>query len=118
MAGVSMRGAAVRAGEGWRHAARRGGGVRRSDRMVAAVACLVMVWAAFGALSARDAQSASTPIEVTSYTVGPGDTLWGFASAITPQGGDVTQTIEELMELNDLDSSVLTAGQRIVVPVQ
>ncbi|WP_289094535.1 LysM peptidoglycan-binding domain-containing protein, partial [uncultured Bifidobacterium sp.] len=52
-----------------------------------------------------------------SYTVRPGDTLWSYAARITPADGDVWETVAVLEELNDLPSSELTVGQRLIVPV-
>lgn len=56
--------------------------------------------------------------QVTSYIVRPGDTLWSYASAITPAGHDVSETVDELIALNNLESGSLQAGQRIIVPVE
>lgn len=47
-----------------------------------------------------------------------GDTLWSYASAITPAGHDVSETVDELIALNNLESGSLQAGQRIIVPVE
>nr|WP_236029245.1 LysM peptidoglycan-binding domain-containing protein [Bifidobacterium miconisargentati] len=57
-------------------------------------------------------------MRVTSYIVRPGDTLWLYASRITPAGQDVSQTVDRLMALNGLESSSLRAGQRIIVPAE
>ncbi|NMM97761.1 LysM peptidoglycan-binding domain-containing protein [Bifidobacterium olomucense] len=56
--------------------------------------------------------------QVTSHIVQPGETLWGYATRITPAGQDVSETVDELMALNDLDSGELRVGQHIVVPVE
>lgn len=77
-----------------------------------------VAWASLSMLVPHRADSATLPIEVMSYTVRPGDTLWSYAESITPQGGDVSQTVDELMDLNNFDSSALTAGQRIIVPAE
>lgn len=50
------------------------------------------------------------------YTVQPGDTLWRYAASITPEGGNVGDTVDELMRLNNLDTVSLHAGQRLIVP--
>lgn len=62
--------------------------------------------------------SAGSAGATTTYIVRPGDTLWGYASQVTPRGGDIRQTVSELIELNDLETASLTAGQSIVVPVR
>lgn len=46
-----------------------------------------------------------------------GDTLWSYASAITPDGGDVRDTIDDLISLNHLDGVSLQVGQQLKVPI-
>lgn len=60
--------------------------------------------------------SAAGTEDMVSYTVRPGDTLWEYAAQATPEGGDVNDTLDELMRLNHLDSVQLSVGQRIMVP--
>lgn len=76
---------------------------------VVAVVCGVV-------LSPQRADSDSGPQEVVSYVVAPGDTLWSYAEAITPPGGDVNDAVDELREMNHLRTTKLQTGQRIVVP--
>lgn len=54
---------------------------------------------------------------VVTYTVRPGDTLWQYASAITKRGADVNDSIELLMQLNQLTSPTLMIGQTLRVPI-
>lgn len=82
--------------------------------MLVMVAC--MVWCLAGLVSPERAQSASGSTPVVVYTVQPGDTLWGYAAGITPEGGNVGDTVDELVRLNNLDTSSLHAGQRLIVP--
>lgn len=70
------------------------------------------------ALAVQRAQSDTGATQVTGYIVRPGDTLWSYASAITPAGHDVSETVDELIALNNLESGSLQAGQRIIVPVE
>ena len=93
---------------------------RRSGAVRLFVVALVSVvaWGGFSMLAPLRADSATLPSEVMSYTVRPGDTLWSYAASITPQGGDVSETVEALMDLNHFDSPALTAGQRIIVPAE
>lgn len=55
-------------------------------------------------------------LEVVSYTVQPGDTLWQIASDVTVPGEDVRDVIVELQELNGLPRAELAAGQHLVLP--
>lgn len=87
-------------------------------RVVVALMIGVLAWAGWGALSPRLAESAPGVTQVVNYTVRPGDTLWSYASSITPSGGDVSVTVSELMKLNNLGDANLRPGQRIIVPQQ
>lgn len=89
----------------------------RRKRIGVALLCAVLTWFVVGVMMPLRADSAPRAMEVVSYTVRPGDTLWSYAQSITPQGGDVSQRVDELMRLNDLESTALQVGQRIVVPV-
>ena len=86
-------------------------------KIIAVMVALALAWCGFGALTAQRAQSDTGATQVTSYIVRPGDTLWSYASAITP-GHDVSETVDELIALNNLESGSLQAGQRIIVPVE
>lgn len=48
------------------------------------------------------------------YRVKPGDTLWSIAVATFP--GDPREGVWELRERNQLDSSTIVPGQRLVLP--
>lgn len=55
--------------------------------------------------------------ECISYVVKPGDTLLKYASKATPEGGDAYKTVERIKKLNNLSSSRIVSGQKILVPV-
>ena len=57
------------------------------------------------------------PEKLVTYTVRPGDTLWHYAATITPSGGNVSDSVDRLMKINHLDSSDISVGQTINVPV-
>ena len=84
-------------------------------RFTAFVLAIVVV-ICIGVFGATRTPTVPESTEVVSYIVQPGDTLWEYAEQITPQGGDVRDTVDELIALNNLDSSVLQAGQRLFVP--
>lgn len=46
-----------------------------------------------------------------------GDTLWGIASAHTPAGGDVRETIADIRAINALSDSLIHPGDRLTIPV-
>ncbi|MEE8701827.1 LysM peptidoglycan-binding domain-containing protein [Bifidobacterium crudilactis] len=85
-------------------------------KVTAAVVALCMAAGVVALASPERADSASGAVAVTSYTVQPGDTLWAYASRITPHGEDVSETVNELVDLNNLESTALVAGQRLIVP--
>lgn len=57
------------------------------------------------------------PLQVETYTVMPGDTLWEIATAIKGRGEDVRDVILELENLNRLTTADLAAGTQILLPV-
>jgi len=49
--------------------------------------------------------------------VAPGDTLYDIAARVTTDG-DVAAMVEQIEDLNRLDTSVVYAGQKLRVPVE
>ena len=80
-----------------------------ANRIAMAIMAAGLAWCLFGFIAPD-----STAVVV--YTVQPGDTLWRYAASITPEGGNVGDTVDELMRLNNLDTVSLHAGQRLIVP--
>ena len=73
-----------------RVAMQHAGTSRRNARgkIIAVMVALALAWCGFGALTVQRAQSDTGATQVTGYIVRPGDTLWSYASAITPAGHD------------------------------
>ena len=90
----------------------------RGKAVFAGLGAAVLLAVSLGAWNVTTAQSAPGVQQVTSYVIRPGDTLWSYAQEITPNGGDVRDTVTDLMELNNMTSSEVLAGQRLVVPVE
>ncbi|BDZ43866.1 hypothetical protein GCM10025865_31650 [Paraoerskovia sediminicola] len=84
--------------------------------VVLVVACLVAVLLTLIGTQAS-ADGPGVPAEVTQLSVSPGQTLWEIAAGVTAAGEDVRDTIAVIADLNGLDSSVLRAGDRLVVPI-
>ncbi len=103
-----------------RGAVRRTNAVRsdRRGKVMAVVLAAALAWCGFAMLTAEPARSDTGATQVISYIVRPGDTLWSYASSITPAGQDVSETVDELISLNNLESGALRAGQRLIVPAE
>lgn len=92
----------------------------RGRRVVAGLISLPLALAVFlGALAGGEAlasRSASAPAgEFTTVLVEPGDSLWSIALEVAPSA-DPRDVVDEIVRLNALSSSTVTAGQRIAIP--
>ena len=90
----------------------------RRGRLVVVVAALLVAFAIGVFVTAAGSvatQQPGTPEPTRIVQVGTGDTLWGIAADLADDG-DVRAVMEEIKHLNALDSGVLQAGQRLVVP--
>ena len=90
----------------------------RRGRMVVVVLALIAVLAVGLVLASGSVATgeAGTPEPTQVVMVAPGDTLWDIAAAVAADG-DVPEMINRIQELNALDSGMLAAGQRLLVPV-
>ena len=91
-----------------------------SRQLMAVIRLLVLVAVASAVLllfmGYTGADAGSPPVATVEYRVEPGDNLWQIAEPITTPGGDVRETVSQLMELNDLDGADLRPGQILRVP--
>jgi hypothetical protein len=90
----------------------------RRGRVVVVVAALLVAFAIGVFVTAAGSvatQQPGSPEPTTIVQVGTGDTLWDIAAGLAADG-DVRAVMEEIKQLNALDSGVLQAGQRLVVP--
>ncbi|WP_448060100.1 LysM peptidoglycan-binding domain-containing protein [Cellulomonas hominis] len=89
----------------------------RGRRVVALLALLLVgVVSLVGGRAFAD--SPARALEVQTYSVASGDTLWALASSQARPGEDVRDVVAEIIDLNGLASAELTVGQRLVVPVE
>lgn len=58
------------------------------------------------------------PIETSTVVVEAGDSLWSIASTIAEPGEGVRPVINQIAELNSLNSSEIASGQTLVVPAK
>ena len=90
----------------------------RRGRVVVVMAALLVAFAIGVFVTAAGSvatQSPGTPEPTRIVQVHSGDTLWGIASELADDG-EVRAMMEQIERLNALESSVLQAGQRLVVP--
>lgn len=58
----------------------------------------------------------SGPSAGASITVHTGDNLWQLAQEHTPAGGNTREVVADIIELNQLTTTTLHAGQVLVMP--
>ncbi len=87
---------------------------RRGRLVVFLLAFVALV--AIGVAFAGGSMATAEPEATETVVVEPGQTLWDIASEAS-EGRDVRDMMDHLVDLNDLDSVVLGAGQQIAVPV-
>lgn len=84
--------------------------------LVALVFSLASLGRVAGWASGPDDGSGAGPGPVaTQWVVQPGESLWQVALAVAP-GSDPRDTVARIVELNDLDTTTVTAGQTLLVP--
>ena len=92
----------------------------RDVARLAVVASLsILLLACFSLFSGATAGSKDS-ISTTPYvkiTVKPGETLWSIASNLSGSG-DKREMVDELIEVNRLNSPELVAGQKIYIPTR
>ncbi len=60
----------------------------------------------------------AVPSEVSTVTVGAGESLWVIAEQAAGPGEDVRVVIDQIMMLNGLSDSTVHAGQQLSVPAE
>ena len=90
----------------------------RRGRLVVFTLGLLLVLALGTILGARSVatEHPGTPEPTRVVMVGSGETLWDIAAGLADDG-DVRAMIARIEDLNALDSAMVTAGQRLRVPV-
>ena len=86
--------------------------IRHSDVMATACPGRLFPWAELQARLTQPVPPAAQPNEAL-YTVRAGDTLWSIAAARLGNGTRAT----EIQRLNNLSTTVISAGQRLRLPV-
>ncbi len=87
----------------------------RRGRVAVLVVALLVAFAVGVFVTAAGSVATQEPEATQIVQVGSGDTLWDIAAGLAAPG-EVRSMMERIEKLNALDSSVLQAGQRLVVP--
>jgi LysM repeat protein len=87
-------------------------------RLIAAVLFFVLLFTGLTVMKsfANSEQSAVAGVGERVIIVSSGDTLWDIASDIRETGQDVRRVVYDLKSRNNLTSSVLQAGQSLIIP--
>ena len=91
--------------------------LRRARLRRTVVIAVVIAGAAVFAPKAFATDATATPVQLDTYTVADGDTLWKIAANLTPQGRDVRDTVAEIQDVNAMTGSELQAGEQILLPL-
>ena len=88
----------------------------RGGRVLILAALVLVAFMAFSSVrTATQAGTASTGPATRTLTVQVGETLWQIAEKVAPRD-DPRDTVARIRNLNSLDTAVLQAGQRLIVP--
>jgi len=94
----------------------------RRGRVVVSFALALVVGVVFAIATLflaphAEASSQSSATEFGYVVVAPGESLWSLASALDPST-DPREVIAEIVQLNQLESSAVQAGEPIAVPLK
>lgn len=92
---------------------------RRGRRVFGALIAvpIVVVLGLAGLWSSGAVAGDQQPAQFHYVTVYAGDTLWDIAAEATASGGDVRDTMAEIVSLNSLSSSSVQPGQKLALPL-
>jgi hypothetical protein len=90
--------------------------ITRRGRLAVTLLVATVLAIAGGTSATRAAAGSEAPRPVDTVLVMPGDTLWSIAGAVAGPGEDVRDVIAEIVDVNDLPTSAVFAGQELTVP--
>ena len=85
--------------------------LRRTAVMVVLIGAAAIV-----APQAFATDESAPPVQLETYTVGSGESLWSIAANLTPEGRDVRETMAEIKDVNAMSGSQLQVGEQILLP--
>ena len=94
---------------------------KRLGRTALSISLLIIIGAGFSSIS-----SASNSAEVAGnrpaskyvqVVITPGESIWSIAAMVAPKN-QIAATVADIVEVNQLASADVTAGAKILVPIQ
>ena len=85
---------------------------------IIATICVFIVLSSTLIVRSYVARASLNGLQTVEHTVDEGESLWGIAASLHVDSYDIEDVVNRIIELNDLDSSELTPGQRLIVPTQ
>lgn len=88
-------------------------------RLAVITSLSILLLSGFAAVTGATAGSADSaiPTPYIKVSVKPGETLWSIAASITSEG-DRRSLVADILEINNLKSPELQAGQKIYIPTR
>ena len=71
----------------------------------------------FTIMNLQGAYSSAYTIETEDYWVKQGETLWSIAQEYSPDGYDIRKMIYEIKEINEMETSMIYSGDKIMIPI-
>ena len=85
-------------------------------RMAVIASLSILLLAGFSLATGSQAASQSSDSPYIKVTVKPGETLWSIAAKISD--GDRRELVDEIIEVNNLKSPEVNAGQKLFLPTR
>lgn len=89
----------------------------RTSTLPRAVVLLTAVAVVFFLLLVAGAGAGNEVRATGIHVVAAGDTIWSIAAEHTQAGGDVRTVVFDIKRMNRMESSLIRAGEQLVVPL-
>lgn len=89
--------------------------IKNKFKFVRSIAIVIFLSVALFNISI--AKSNSEEAEYIDYTITKGETLWGIAKEYTPDNKDIRQTIYEIKQINNMQTSNVYENQTIKIKI-
>lgn len=95
-----------------------GAGARARRFFVVVVMLAVVAFVAPRAMASDSSDALAGTWTTDTWTVAEGETLWSIATAYTSPGGNVRETVNQIIAINALESTAIRTGDQLLVPTR